>query len=85
MTQVTLATIGEVVEATRTWDPAKAAPDDHFQYIDLSAVNQASKKIETPRAVLGREALSRARQLVSTGDVLVATVRPNLERSGGSP
>lgn len=78
MTEVTLAALGEVVEAPHTWDPAKTAPDDPFWYIDLSAVNQESKMIETPRTVAGREAPSRARQLVSTGDVLVATVRPNL-------
>ncbi|MGC2222800.1 MAG: restriction endonuclease subunit S, partial [Methylocella sp.] len=49
-----------------------------FRYIDISSVSQGEKRIipngETPTA----EAPSRARQLVQTGDVLVSTVRPNL-------
>jgi type I restriction enzyme S subunit len=78
VTPIRLATLGKVVETPRTWDPAKVAPDAPFQYVDLSAVNQESKTIDAPRMVPGREAPSRARQLVARGDVLVSTVRPNL-------
>lgn len=72
------AAIGELVEPARTWNPASSGADRRFQYIDLSAVDQETKTITGHRKVNCQEAPSRARQLVSEGDVLVATVRPNL-------
>lgn len=71
-------TLREVVAPVDTWSPARGAPDQEFTYIDLSAVDQDTKEIAAPRRLLGRDAPSRARQLVATGDVLVSTVRPNL-------
>jgi type I restriction enzyme S subunit len=70
--------IGEVVETVQTWNPGKKLPDGSFIYIDLSAVNQGTKQIEGHRLVDSAVAPSRARQLVARGDVLVSTVRPNL-------
>src|SRR4051812_40057640 len=70
--------IGELVEPVKTWNPLRANPDEAFDYIDLSAVDQAAKAIIGAREVTCGEAPSRARQLVATGDVLVSTVRPNL-------
>ena len=61
-----------------TWNPMRSAPDELFDYIDLSAVDQDAKLINGSREILCREAPSRARQLVARGDVLVSTVRPNL-------
>lgn len=71
------ATIGELVDAITTWNPSRS-PDIEFDYIDLSAVDNHSKSVARSTTVTGAEAPSRARQLVSTGDVLVSTVRPNL-------
>jgi len=70
--------IGELVASVETWTPERDAPDEPFTYIDLSAVDQDSKQIVGDRQVLGSDAPSRARQLVAAGDVLVSTVRPNL-------
>lgn len=70
--------VGELVKPVKTWNPLRAGPDEMFDYIDLSAVDQAAKAIIGARNVICGEAPSRARQLVSTGDVLVSTVRPNL-------
>lgn len=53
-------------------------PDVEFIYIDISSIDRASKTIATPQRLLGRDAPSRARQVVRAGDVLVSTVRPNL-------
>ncbi|MDO9115560.1 MAG: restriction endonuclease subunit S [Polaromonas sp.] len=61
-----------------TWNPLRASPDDVFRYIDLSSVDQDAKTVVEAREVACGEAPSRARQLVSVGDVLVSTVRPNL-------
>lgn len=66
-----------MTQAVKTWNPSRH-PDAEFKYIDLSAVDNASKAITAVSAVTGVEAPSRARQLVQAGDVLVSTVRPNL-------
>lgn len=71
------AQIGELVEAVKTWNPSRS-PAGEFEYIDLSAVDNSSKKVVSTTMVTGAEAPSRARQLVAAGDVLVSTVRPNL-------
>ena len=53
-------------------------PDQTFIYIDISAVDRQAKRITTPQQLLGRDAPSRARKLVRTGDTLVSMTRPNL-------
>jgi|SRR5579872_5320064 len=72
------AMLGDLVEPADTWNPAKAPSDEVFDYIDLSAVDQEAKLIRGAQKLVGAEAPSRARQLVAKGDVLVSTVRPNL-------
>lgn len=52
--------------------------DDVFTYIDISSVDNVSKRIVSPQVLRVPEAPSRARQIVETNDVLVATTRPNL-------
>lgn len=74
---VRLATIGDFVEPVATWNPA-TKPADTFSYVDLSAVDQTDKNIISSASVRGSEAPSRARQLIKYGDILVSTVRPNL-------
>ena len=61
-----------------TWNPLRANDVENFRYIDLSSVDQDTKTIIEAREVACAQAPSRARQLVQTGDVLVSTVRPNL-------
>ena len=70
--------LGSCVLRVETWHPLRAAPDEEFRYIDLGAVDQDTKSITEAREIACAEAPSRARQLVRTGDVLVSTVRPNL-------
>ena len=52
--------------------------DDVIDYIDISSVDNESKTIITHQEVDAKEAPSRARQLLQVGDVIVSTVRPNL-------
>lgn len=73
-----LASIGELIEKVASWNPRRDGPDDELAYIDLSAVDNLTKVVTGIRTVRGRDAPSRARQLVQTGDILVSTVRPNL-------
>ena len=67
-----------LVLPVETWDPAKEAPDQPFVYVDLSSVDRQTKRIVAPQTLAGAQAPSRAKQLLETGDVLVSTVRPNL-------
>ena len=78
MTDLKVVAIGDCVCAVETCNPLKAAGEDEFSYIDLSAIDQERKQIVEARSIACDEAPSRARQLVKQGDVLVSTVRPNL-------
>ncbi len=69
--------IGEVTDRVSTWNPTRE-PETQFTYVDLSAVDNAEKSIVSPVTMTGGEAPSRARQLIRTDDILVSTVRPNL-------
>lgn len=70
--------LGTCLDRVETWNPLRAAPSDEFCYIDLSAVDQDSKQIIGARRISCSEAPSRARQSVVSGDLLMSTVRPNL-------
>lgn len=70
--------LGQIVEGTTgTRNPTKA-PDNNFIYVDVAAVDNAEKRIVGARSILGSEAPSRARKVIRTNDILVSTVRPNL-------
>ncbi|MCM0613721.1 restriction endonuclease subunit S [Marinobacter sediminum] len=72
-----LKAIGDLVSKCETWNPAYKGQDD-FEYIDLSSVDKDAKVISATEVIPCSEAPSRARQIVKEGDVLVSTVRPNL-------
>ncbi|WP_438863284.1 restriction endonuclease subunit S [Neptunicella sp.] len=75
-----LVEIGKLVSKVNSWNPLKSDLETEFDYIDLSSIDK-DRKIVDLNAVTKIEpqnAPSRARQLVATNDVLVATVRPNL-------
>jgi len=70
--------LGECLQQVATWNPVRNDKLETFTYIDIGAVDQQHKKIIKPQTVKCAEAPSRARQLVKLNDVLVSTVRPNL-------
>ena len=78
MSVIPSTAIGDVVGQVSSWTPSRDDPDGEFVYVDLSAVNQDSKAIASPRRFACADAPSRARQIIRSGDVLVSTVRPNL-------
>jgi type I restriction enzyme, S subunit len=69
--------IGNLCLETGQRDPRRS-PGDYFKYVDIATVDKDKKTIENPSLILGSEAPSRARKEIMTGDVLVSTVRPNL-------
>lgn len=73
-----LVAIGATTQSVKKWNPKTEAPDDEFVYIDIASVSQERKQVNGVSRLLGSDAPSRARQLVRAGDVVVSTVRPNL-------
>jgi len=69
--------LGDVTLPIERSDPASQFSDT-FNYIDISAVDNASKNLIGNLSKKTSEAPSRARQLVRPGDVLVSSVRPGL-------
>lgn len=68
----------ECVRPVGTWNPNRSADCEEFNYIDIGAIDQTHKTVVGMRAIRCGDAPSRARQLVAAGDILVSTVRPNL-------
>lgn len=66
-----------VIGNTGSRNPTKT-PHEFFVYVDVAAVDNSTKVITSEKSVLGSEAPSRARKLIRQSDVLVSTVRPNL-------
>ena len=62
---------------TRMRDPRRN-PDNPFLYVDISAIDRNLKVITSAPEILGADAPSRARKEIREGDILVSTVRPNL-------
>ncbi len=70
--------LGEVCNKhTGIRDP-RIEPDTIFQYVDISSVCNSKKCITVAKSILGKDAPSRARQIIRFNDVIVATTRPNL-------
>jgi type I restriction enzyme S subunit len=61
---------------TRQRDPRRETGS--FRYIDISSINRESKQIEDAKELPCDEAPSRARKDIRANDILVSTVRPNL-------
>lgn len=71
------ATIADVCEPAELRDP-RQDPASKFYYVDISGIDRTCKAIAEHRTLSGADAPSRARKAIRKGDVLVSTVRPNL-------
>lgn len=69
--------IGSVCVPTAQRDP-RERPDEVFRYVDISSIDRDQKRILSSAEIIGADAPSRARMEIRAGDVLVSTVRPNL-------
>lgn len=49
-----------------------------FRYVDIASINRETKQIENAKELACEEAPSRARKDIRVNDLLVSTVRPNL-------
>ncbi len=69
--------LGELVLPTEQRDP-KEIPTKEFSYVDIASVDNEIKAIIQTKRIRGVDAPSRARKVIRRGDVIVSTVRPNL-------
>jgi type I restriction enzyme S subunit len=73
-----MSPIAQGVLPIDNWSPQSAEPTCEFEYIDIGSIDRESKTIYSTSRLRASNAPSRARQLLKAGDVLVSTVRPNL-------
>ena len=59
-------------------------PEEDFVYIDISSIDDVNR-IAEPKQLSGRDAPSRARQLVEAGDTVLSTVRTYLKNTALVP
>jgi len=79
MTQIAPSvSLHTLLEPVSNVDPHANGFRSRFKYIDIGAIDRTSKTIQSVLEISALGAPSRARQLVKSGDVLVSTVRPNL-------
>ncbi len=71
------STIGEITDS-RVDQNGPDLDKRTFTYVDISAIDRETKRIENPQSLDVHVAPSRARQRLKKGDVLVSMTRPNL-------
>lgn len=69
--------IGKLVEKTKQVKPDELGRT-HFTYVDISSIDRELKVISEAQYLPVDEAPSRARKSIENKDVIVSTVRPNL-------
>lgn len=70
--------LGEVCEEFTGISDLQKQPDNKFLYVDISSVDNERKEITESSLIMGRNAPSRARQIIKTNDIILSTTRPNL-------
>lgn len=56
-------------------------PDGNYKYVELANINSSIGVVDGYSEVLGKEAPSRARRLLKTGDVLVSSIQGSLGKT----
>ncbi|MDD9981466.1 MAG: restriction endonuclease subunit S [Gammaproteobacteria bacterium] len=69
--------VADVCEPTEQRDP-RQKPASEFHYVDIAGIDRTRKAIVEHQTLMGIDAPSRARKVIRKDDVLVSTVRPNL-------
>ncbi|MCP4283008.1 MAG: restriction endonuclease subunit S, partial [Gammaproteobacteria bacterium] len=76
--------LGEIVDPVVKVQP-KDNSEAEFTYLDISSIDNTRQKIVNPKRYFGKDAPSRARQLVCAGDILFSTVRTYLKNIAAVP
>ena len=72
------ANLKYLVEKVQKIDPRKTS-DKIYYYCDIDSIDNSKLKITNPKQIIGRDAPSRARQLIKKNDILFSTVRTYLK------
>lgn len=70
--------LGDVCEKQTGIRDPRLEPNTLFHYVDITSVSNIYKRITDAKIFLGKEAPSRARQIIRAEDIIVSTTRPNL-------
>ena len=70
--------IKQVVKETETINPEREYADRTFEYVDISSIDAKEGRIISSTKIMGKEVPSRARQKIRYADIIISTVRPNL-------
>lgn len=68
--------LGEIAIFSGETRNPEEQPDEEFVYVDINSINASLGIIDKPQILRGREAPSRARKVIRSGDILISTVRP---------
>ncbi len=71
-------TLGEICKSVTKIDPHQE-PNKKFKYIEIASIDNSTQRIVKVTTCLGKDAPSRARQLVKANDILFSTVRTYLK------
>jgi len=74
----TQSQLGDYVLPVRSVNPIALLGDSAFTYVDIASVDRELRAITSPQVIPANQAPSRARQETAKNDVIVSTVRPNL-------
>lgn len=70
--------LGDYLLPVKSANPISLFGSCDFAYVDISSVDRVQRAIANPHLIAANTAPSRARQVVEEDDVIVSTVRPNL-------
>jgi type I restriction enzyme S subunit len=70
--------IKDIIENSIEAFKKESYSNDTFFYIDISSVDNVSKKIIEAKELKTLDAPSRAKSILKTGDIILSNVRPNL-------
>ena len=73
-----MANLGELCLSVEKVSP-KERPDEPFTYLDIASIDNSQFRVVSPKTYRGKDAPSRARQKVRSGNTLVSTVRTYLK------
>ena len=74
-----LVRIGELVDINQQDINPTLSPNKEFVYVDIASVENGTGNMSFNYKILGKDAPSRARRIVSKGNTILSTVRPNLK------
>ena len=70
--------VADAVDTTIKVFDKRTFEKPEFTYIDITSVDNTEKRISAPRVIPTKDAPSRATYFVRSDDILISTVRPNL-------